>query len=112
VKDILGYEGTRCVVVGAATGMGAACARTLVEMGAEVIALDIAPISLPVKQTIEIDPASQKRNEGIRGAMWIKVGIQPRQNLFIRSVHCIHHTQQHGKRIAVAKRTPDHRREQ
>jgi len=29
-------------VVGAATGMGAACASTLVEMGAEVIALDFA----------------------------------------------------------------------
>ena len=60
MRDILGYEGTRCVVVGAATGMGAACARTLVEMGAEVIALDIAPISLPVKQTIEVDLASPR----------------------------------------------------
>jgi NAD(P)-dependent dehydrogenase (short-subunit alcohol dehydrogenase family) len=60
VKDFLGYEGTRCVVVGAATGMGAACASTLVELGAEVIALDIAPISLPVKQTIEVDLADPK----------------------------------------------------
>jgi NAD(P)-dependent dehydrogenase (short-subunit alcohol dehydrogenase family) len=57
VKDILGYEGTRCVVVGAATGMGEACARTLVEMGAEVIALDVAPVTAPVKQTIEVDLA-------------------------------------------------------
>jgi NAD(P)-dependent dehydrogenase (short-subunit alcohol dehydrogenase family) len=55
VRDILGYNGTRCVVVGAATGMGAACASALVEMGAEVIALDVAPISLPVKQAIEVD---------------------------------------------------------
>ena len=31
MRDILGYEGKRCVVVGAATGMGEACARTLVE---------------------------------------------------------------------------------
>ena len=61
MRDILGYEGTRCVVVGAATGMGFACARTLVEMGAEVIALDIAPITVPVKQAIGVDlsdPAS------------------------------------------------------
>jgi NAD(P)-dependent dehydrogenase (short-subunit alcohol dehydrogenase family) len=57
MKDILGYEGTRCVVVGAATGMGEACARTLVEMGAEVIALDIAPVTAPVKQAIEVDLA-------------------------------------------------------
>jgi len=57
VKDILGYEGTRCVVVGAATGMGEACARTLVELGAEVIALDIAPLGAPVKQAIAVDLA-------------------------------------------------------
>jgi len=61
MRDILGYAGTRCVVVGAATGMGEACARTLVEMGAEVIALDIAPIHVPVKQSLHVDlsdPAS------------------------------------------------------
>lgn len=61
MRDILGYEGRRSVVVGAATGMGEACARTLTEMGAEVIALDIAPITAPVKQAIEVDlsdPAS------------------------------------------------------
>ena len=57
MKDILGYEGTRCVVVGAATGMGEACARTLVELGAEVIALDIAPLGAPVKQAIAVDLA-------------------------------------------------------
>lgn len=57
MRDILGYEGKRCVVVGAATGMGDACARTLVEMGAEVIALDIAPITVPVKETIQVDLA-------------------------------------------------------
>jgi len=61
MRDILGYEGRRCVVVGAATGMGKACASTLVEMGAEVIALDIAPVTVPVKQSLEVDlsdPAS------------------------------------------------------
>lgn len=55
--DILGYEGSRCVVVGAATGMGAACAHRLLDLGAEVIALDVAPIAAPVKQAIEVDLA-------------------------------------------------------
>ena len=55
MKDILGYEGKEVVVVGAATGMGDAAARTLVELGAEVHALDVAEITAPVKQTIEID---------------------------------------------------------
>jgi NAD(P)-dependent dehydrogenase (short-subunit alcohol dehydrogenase family) len=61
MRDILGYEGKRCVVVGAATGMGEACARTLVDMGAHVTALDIAPVSAPVKESIQVDlsdPAS------------------------------------------------------
>ncbi len=57
MKDILGFDGRRCVVVGAATGMGEACARTLVELGAEVIALDVAPITAPVKQSIHVDLA-------------------------------------------------------
>ena len=55
MTDLLGYEGKRCVVVGAATGMGEACASALVGLGAEVIALDIAPITVPVKQAISVD---------------------------------------------------------
>lgn len=57
MRDILGYEGKRCVVIGAATGMGEACARTLTEMGAHVTALDIAPITAPVKESIQVDLA-------------------------------------------------------
>jgi NAD(P)-dependent dehydrogenase (short-subunit alcohol dehydrogenase family) len=55
VRDILGYRGKTVVVSGAATGMGAAAARTLVELGAEVHALDVKPIDAPVKQAIEVD---------------------------------------------------------
>ena len=60
-KDILGYQGRRCVVVGAATGMGDACASTLVAMGADVIALDVAPIQAKVARSLRVDlsdPAS------------------------------------------------------
>jgi NAD(P)-dependent dehydrogenase (short-subunit alcohol dehydrogenase family) len=55
MRDILGYSGKTVVVTGAATGMGAAAARTLVELGAEVHALDVAPIEAPVKQAIHVD---------------------------------------------------------
>jgi NAD(P)-dependent dehydrogenase (short-subunit alcohol dehydrogenase family) len=61
VSDLLAYAGKRVVVSGAATGMGAATARALVELGAEVHALDVKPIDAPVKQAIEADlrePAS------------------------------------------------------
>jgi NAD(P)-dependent dehydrogenase (short-subunit alcohol dehydrogenase family) len=39
--DPLGYEGMRVVVTGAASGIGAATAKVLVELGAEVTAIDI-----------------------------------------------------------------------
>jgi NAD(P)-dependent dehydrogenase (short-subunit alcohol dehydrogenase family) len=64
VRDILGYEGKRCVVVGAATGMGDACARTLVEMGAVVTALDVAAIEAPVKESIQVDLADPGSIDG------------------------------------------------
>jgi NAD(P)-dependent dehydrogenase (short-subunit alcohol dehydrogenase family) len=61
VRDILGFSGKTVVVSGAATGMGAAAARTLVELGAEVHALDVKPVDAPVAKAYEVDlrdPAS------------------------------------------------------
>ena len=55
MRDILGYQGKTVVVSGAATGMGNATARTLVDLGAEVHALDVKPIEAPVAQAIEVD---------------------------------------------------------
>ena len=41
MQDVLGYAGKRVIVSGAASGMGAATAELLVELGAEVHAIDI-----------------------------------------------------------------------
>ena len=41
VQDVLGYEGKRVIVTGAASGMGEATASILVDLGAEVHAIDI-----------------------------------------------------------------------
>ena len=41
MQDVLGYSGKRVIVSGAASGMGAATAELLVELGAEVHAVDI-----------------------------------------------------------------------
>ena len=62
MRDILGYEGKTCVVTGAASGMGGACARTLVELGAEVIGLDgslvdPAGIDYATPLAIQVDPS-------------------------------------------------------
>ena len=41
MSDVLQYEGKRVIVTGAASGMGAATAQILVDLGAEVHAIDI-----------------------------------------------------------------------
>jgi len=58
--DLLGYKGKVVAVTGAATGMGHEAAKLLIELGAEVHALDIAPVKLPVKQAIQIDLSDEK----------------------------------------------------
>jgi NAD(P)-dependent dehydrogenase (short-subunit alcohol dehydrogenase family) len=55
VNDILGYKGKTVVITGAASGMGQAAATLLVELGAEVYALDVAPVSAPVANAIYVD---------------------------------------------------------
>jgi NAD(P)-dependent dehydrogenase (short-subunit alcohol dehydrogenase family) len=55
MRDILGYGGKCVVVSGAASGMGEAAARVLVDLGAEVHALDVKPVPAPVKQTVAVD---------------------------------------------------------
>jgi NAD(P)-dependent dehydrogenase (short-subunit alcohol dehydrogenase family) len=55
------YDNKRVLVVGGATGMGAAAAKTAKELGAEVVVMDYAPVSYPVDKAITIDlrdPAS------------------------------------------------------
>src|SRR3546814_14547167 len=42
-SDILGYKGKRVVVMGCFSGTGEACARALVDLGAEVHGADIKP---------------------------------------------------------------------
>lgn len=51
MRDILGYQGRKFGVTGAATGMGAAVALRLLTLGADVHALDGKPIEAPVKQS-------------------------------------------------------------
>jgi NAD(P)-dependent dehydrogenase (short-subunit alcohol dehydrogenase family) len=55
MDDVLGYAGKKVVVTGAASGMGEATARALVDLGAEVIGLDINQTKVPVAQSIVAD---------------------------------------------------------
>jgi NAD(P)-dependent dehydrogenase (short-subunit alcohol dehydrogenase family) len=55
MRDVLGYDGASVVVTGAASGMGAATAQILVDLGARVTALDIKPTAVPVARSLEVD---------------------------------------------------------
>lgn len=50
-----GYEHKRVIVTGAASGMGAATVAMLTDSGAEVHALDVAPVGSPCAGTYETD---------------------------------------------------------
>jgi NAD(P)-dependent dehydrogenase (short-subunit alcohol dehydrogenase family) len=61
IVDRLRYDGKRALVVGGATGMGAAAAKSAAELGAEVLVMDYAPVKYDVAQAIQVDlrdPAS------------------------------------------------------
>jgi NAD(P)-dependent dehydrogenase (short-subunit alcohol dehydrogenase family) len=53
--DAFRYDGKRVLVVGGATGMGAAAAQTVGELGGEVVVMDYADVSFPVAQSIKVD---------------------------------------------------------
>jgi NAD(P)-dependent dehydrogenase (short-subunit alcohol dehydrogenase family) len=49
------YDGKRVLVVGGATGMGAAAAQTVAALGGEVVVMDHAPVEHPVKEAVKVD---------------------------------------------------------
>ncbi|WP_415930754.1 SDR family oxidoreductase [Zhenpiania hominis] len=55
MKDYLGYKDKICVVTGAASGMGKATCEILIDLGAKVYAMDLAPITLPVEKAIKLN---------------------------------------------------------
>ncbi|HWE55452.1 MAG TPA: SDR family oxidoreductase [Acidimicrobiales bacterium] len=57
--DAFKYDGKRVVVIGAATGMGAATAELVRDAGAEVVAMDIAPCTLSGVKEIRINLADR-----------------------------------------------------
>jgi NAD(P)-dependent dehydrogenase (short-subunit alcohol dehydrogenase family) len=53
--DSFRYDGKRALVVGGATGMGAATAKLVQELGAEVVVMDFAPVTLDGVKEISLD---------------------------------------------------------
>lgn len=53
--DVFRYDGKRVLVIGGATGMGAAAAQTAAGLGAEIVVMDVADVSYDTAQTIKVD---------------------------------------------------------
>ena len=53
--DAFRFDGKRVVVVGGATGMGAAAAELAVDAGAEVVVLDYAPVTLDGVKAVQVN---------------------------------------------------------
>ena len=72
-EDVLQYRDTKAVVTGAASGMGLACVRILVEMGAEVHGIDLNPVTVEgavshvcdLSNTASIDETLRDVGDGI-----------------------------------------------
>ena len=59
MKDYLCYQNKVCVVTGAASGMGKATCEILLDLGAVVYAMDVAPVTLPVQKSISVNIADK-----------------------------------------------------
>lgn len=59
MKDLMSFTGRDVLVVGGATGMGAAVAKMSHELGARVTVLDVAEVEYPVHHSARIDLRSQ-----------------------------------------------------
>src|SRR5438067_7576480 len=57
--DAFRYDGKRVLVVGGATGMGAATAGLALDAGAEVVVMDFADVTLPGVKAIKLNLADK-----------------------------------------------------
>ena len=70
--DAFRYDGKRVLVVGGATGMGAAAAELVLDAGAEVVVMDFAEITLDGRQGHPRQPGrpvvDRHRHRRVRGS--------------------------------------------
>lgn len=67
--DAFSYQGKRALVVGGATGMGAATASLVRSLGAEVTVFDIAEMSVEVDHSVRVDLRSIDSVDGAVNAL-------------------------------------------
>ena len=60
LKRLFGFDGKTVVITGAASGMARSATELLLELGANVYAIDINPIDLPVKKAYQADLSNKE----------------------------------------------------
>lgn len=94
LKKLFGYEGKNVVISGSASGMSKAATELLIELGANVFAVDINDIDLPVKQAYKADLSDKLQIDA-----WIKTLPEKIDCLFL----CHGISQFPGKEMLVQK---------
>lgn len=61
LKKLFGYEGKTVVITGSASGMSKAATELLLELGANVYAIDINKIDLPVTKAFQADMSQKEK---------------------------------------------------
>ncbi len=65
LKKLFGFEGKNVVITGAASGMSKAATELLLELGANIYAIDINPIDLPVTKAIQADLSNKDEIDNV-----------------------------------------------
>jgi NAD(P)-dependent dehydrogenase (short-subunit alcohol dehydrogenase family) len=63
------FDGKRVLVVGGATGMGAAAGQLATDLGGEITVLDIEPVSYSTKSTIHVDLSDKSSVDAALGQL-------------------------------------------
>ena len=73
LKKLFGYEGKNVVITGAASGMSRSATELLLELGANVYAIDINPIDLPVKESFQADLSKKEEIDKVMSKLPEKI---------------------------------------
>ena len=65
LKKLFGYEGKNVVITGSASGMSKSATELLLELGANVYAIDINKIDLPVTKSFQADLSKKEEIDKI-----------------------------------------------
>lgn len=73
LKKLFGYEGKNVVITGSASGMSRSATELLLELGANVYAIDINPIDLPVTRAFKADLSSKDEIDNVIKELPLKI---------------------------------------